>query len=196
MPLPPFEKRGKNQTPKTKSFTPLNVPKESLVTVIKGKFGVQDPALMNTHTLPARDKTKYCTFHQDYGHTTESCIQLKRAIERLINEGHLKEYVSGLQQKDNAERIIEVITPQISLIRQIKKRIYNLNKPSPRLSYEVGLKEEITFSNGDIVLNEEAKVTPIVIEVGMTHEGTNNCRVKRVLVDTGGTKNILYYKCF
>lgn len=30
----------------------------------------------------------------------------------------------------------------------------------------------------------------------MTHEGIDNCRVKRVLVNTGGTKNILYYKCF
>lgn len=53
----------------------------------------------------------------------------------------------------------------------------------------------ITFSSGDI-LNDEARVTPIVLEVGMTREGIDKCRVKRVLVDTGATKNIIYYKCF
>lgn len=45
----------------------------------------------------------------------------------------------------------------------------------------------ITFSSGDI-LNDEARVTPIVLEVGMTREGIDKCRVKRVLVDTGATK--------
>lgn len=43
----------------------------------------------------------------------------------------MKEYVSGLQQKDKVERIIKVITPQFSSIKRIKKKIYNLNKPNP-----------------------------------------------------------------
>lgn len=45
-------------------------------------------------------------------------------------------------------------------------------------------------------MNEEARVTSIVLEVGMTQEGVDKCRVKRVLIDTRATKNILYFKCF
>lgn len=62
--------------------------------MIKDKFRVRDSTPMRMHTLPTRDKSKYYDFHQDYGHTTKNCIQLKRAIERLIKEGNLKEYVS------------------------------------------------------------------------------------------------------
>lgn len=79
-----------------KTFTPLNTLKESLVTVMKEKFEVRDPTPMQVEMLPARDKSKYCGFHQGYGHTTENGIQLKRAIERLISCGPLKEYISGL----------------------------------------------------------------------------------------------------
>lgn len=42
--LPPPDRRGKNRTQKIETFTPLNIPKESLVTVIKEKFGVHDRA--------------------------------------------------------------------------------------------------------------------------------------------------------
>lgn len=122
---------------KNRVFYPFEREKESLVTVIKDKFRVRDLTPMRTHMLPARDKSKYYAVHQDYGHTTENCIQLKRAIERLIKEGHLKEYMSDLQQKDKVERVIEVITPRLSSIKQIKKKIYNLNKPSPKPSCEV-----------------------------------------------------------
>lgn len=62
--------------------------------------------------LPAHDNSKYCGFHPDYDLTTKNCIQLKRAIERLIRDGQLKEYISGMQQKDKPERVIEVIAPQ------------------------------------------------------------------------------------
>lgn len=79
-----FEKTGKNMNSKTESFTPLNVPKEILISVIKENYGVQDPTPMRSQTLSTRDKSKYCNFHRDYGYTTENCIQLKRAIERLI----------------------------------------------------------------------------------------------------------------
>lgn len=90
----PLERRGKNRTRKTETFTSLNVPKESLITIIKEKYRVCDPTPMQTQAMPARDKSKFCRFHQDYEHMTENCIQLKRAIERLIRDGHLKEYIS------------------------------------------------------------------------------------------------------
>ena len=49
---------------------------------------------------PNMDKTKYCSFHKDYGHTTEGCYKLKNKIEFHIRRGMLKEYV----QQDQPER--------------------------------------------------------------------------------------------
>lgn len=49
--LPTYDKRGKKRTRKTETFTPLNVPKESLVAVIKDKFGVWD--------LPRYEQTRF-----------------------------------------------------------------------------------------------------------------------------------------
>lgn len=40
-----------------------------------------------------RGKSKYCEFHQDHGHTTETCKALQREIESLIKKGFLGAYV-------------------------------------------------------------------------------------------------------
>lgn len=89
-----------------------------------------------------------------------------------------------------------MITPPFSLIKKIKKKIYNLSKPTLRPNLKVRFKESKTFSKGDLVLNKEARVTPIVLKVGMMREGVDKCRVMRVLIDTKATKSILYFKCF
>lgn len=91
-------------------FTLLNVPKASIASVTKGIYGVQDATPMRPQTLSTRDKTNFCGFHLDYGFNTEDCIQLKRAIERLIRERYLKEYISNTQQqKDKVKRVINMI---------------------------------------------------------------------------------------
>ncbi|XP_050216325.1 uncharacterized protein LOC126667401 [Mercurialis annua] len=41
-----------------------------------------------------RDTRKYCKFHEDYGHETDSCIDLKVAIERMIDTGELRKFVA------------------------------------------------------------------------------------------------------
>ena len=40
-----------------------------------------------------RDQSKFCEYHQDHGHLTSECYQLKRQIKALIQDGKLKEYV-------------------------------------------------------------------------------------------------------
>ena len=49
----------------------------------------------------ARDNTKYCEFHRDYGHHTDDCIQLKREIEHLIRRGYLRRFISPESQPHN-----------------------------------------------------------------------------------------------
>ena len=49
----------------------------------------------------ARDNTKYCKFHRDYGHHTDNCIQLKREIEYLIQRGYLRRFISPGNQAQN-----------------------------------------------------------------------------------------------
>ena len=49
----------------------------------------------------ARDNTKYCEFHRDYGHCTDNCIQLKREIEYLILRGYLRRFIPPKSQPQN-----------------------------------------------------------------------------------------------
>ena len=47
-----------------------------------------------------KDKTKWCAFHEDFGHITEDCIALRREISYLLSKGHLKELLGKKKDKD------------------------------------------------------------------------------------------------
>ena len=50
----------------------------------------------------AADRCKYCAFHKDYGHDTNECFNLRKAIEDLIKRGYLRDYVhTGHDDKTN-----------------------------------------------------------------------------------------------
>ncbi|XP_045791889.1 uncharacterized protein LOC123886628 [Trifolium pratense] len=55
------------------------------------KAGIKFPR--QTPLKPGQDKNRYCKYHKSYGHLTEDCIQLKDAIEILVRNGQLKQYV-------------------------------------------------------------------------------------------------------
>ena len=50
-----------------------------------------------------RDRDKYCRYHRDHGHDTDDCWRLKAEIEKLVQKGHLQDYVarSDNPPKDN-----------------------------------------------------------------------------------------------
>ena len=59
-------------------------------------------------------KSKYCRFHQNHGHDTNECYDLKQQIEVLIMQGNLKNFV-GQEHKDERPppkgRIEESVRP-------------------------------------------------------------------------------------
>ena len=51
-----------------------------------------------------RDVKKNCVFHKDIGHNIERCMALRDEIERLLREGHFKEFVDEPQAANREER--------------------------------------------------------------------------------------------
>ncbi|GMN66223.1 hypothetical protein TIFTF001_035294 [Ficus carica] len=43
---------------------------------------------------PARDTSKYCEFHKDYGHNTIDCRALRAEVAELLKKGHLREFLT------------------------------------------------------------------------------------------------------
>ena len=61
-------------------------------------FEIQDkpffkwPRQMGGHPSK-RDTNQRCSYHKDYGHRTKNCKTLKQFLEKLIEQGHLANYV-------------------------------------------------------------------------------------------------------
>ncbi|XP_072087390.1 uncharacterized protein [Arachis hypogaea] len=60
------------------------------------------------------DKSKYCTFHQKHGHTTDECIIAKDLLERLARQGYLDKFIAGHIQKRTASGSEQPSTGQSS----------------------------------------------------------------------------------
>ena len=76
---------------KFESYTPLAIGRAQILNAIANEFYLKRPNPI-TYDLNI-DKTRYCSFHKDYGHTTEDYHKLKDEIEFHIKMGMLKEYV-------------------------------------------------------------------------------------------------------
>lgn len=59
---------------------------------IKQESGLKWPQKLRT-PLEMRDPTRYCEFHEDQGHTTDDCWELRRQIEYLLQEGKLRRFI-------------------------------------------------------------------------------------------------------
>ena len=57
--------------------------------------------------LNRRSKDKYCRFHQDHGHDTADCYDLKQQIEALIKQGKLQRFI----RKERADQLPQEQNP-------------------------------------------------------------------------------------
>ncbi|XP_063946129.1 uncharacterized protein LOC135151543 [Daucus carota subsp. sativus] len=85
--------RGQNQ------FTPLVASIEHIYAINADKGIFKKPAPMSNWAK--KDRTKYCAFHEQNGHDTADCQQLKQQIEELIKNGRLTEWVKTQKKSYN-----------------------------------------------------------------------------------------------
>lgn len=62
----------------------------------------------NQYTSKNADMSRYCRYHQKYGHDTEECVALKDKIEELVRAGHLRQFVQrGGHGREGHKRRVE-----------------------------------------------------------------------------------------
>ena len=49
------------------------------------------------------DRRFYCQYHRDYGHDTNECRELQKAIEQLIQNGKLKNFTNLNRRNRDSE---------------------------------------------------------------------------------------------
>ncbi|GJT33611.1 hypothetical protein Tco_0924030 [Tanacetum coccineum] len=81
------------------------IPKEILATEKVAKTFEQPPRLIGCRR--SRGMSKYCRFHEDYGHDTNQCRELKHQIEEAIKSRHLAHLVKGIKRESSCEVIYE-----------------------------------------------------------------------------------------
>ncbi|GJW26745.1 hypothetical protein Tco_0040556 [Tanacetum coccineum] len=91
----PRDGRGSNK------FTPLNRTPKEIFAVESENFKPPPPMV-----TPAdkRSSNKFCEFHNDKGHSTDECMQLKNQIEELVKAGKLSHFIKEIRQDRDKQR--------------------------------------------------------------------------------------------
>ncbi|XP_072072048.1 uncharacterized protein [Arachis hypogaea] len=94
--------KKKNYKPTSwyESYTQFNTKRDDIIKEILNSKLIKP--LRKAGSYPnsrSADRSKYCSFHQKYGHTTDECIIAKDLLERLARQGHLDKYIASRMQR-------------------------------------------------------------------------------------------------
>ncbi|GKF66585.1 hypothetical protein Tco_0193102, partial [Tanacetum coccineum] len=71
-------------------------PREILATKKGAKSFEQPPRMIGSRR--SCDMTKYCHFHEDHGHDTNDCLELRHQIEEVVKSRQLAHLVKGIKK--------------------------------------------------------------------------------------------------
>ncbi|XP_028112894.1 uncharacterized protein LOC114310994 [Camellia sinensis] len=146
-----------------------------------------------------RRRDKRCEYHKDHGHDTDSCYALKDHLEELEQDDQLAQHV----RKNNPSNTVALRpdSPPLDVIHmiyslpssaevhaiQLQPSLHNPITPA-KLPHET---ERISFDDTDLVGVTLPHADLLVVELRV-----NRFTVERVLINQGGTSEIMYYKTF
>ncbi|VFQ77763.1 unnamed protein product [Cuscuta campestris] len=155
------------------------------------------------------DPEKYCNFHRRPGHATEECHFLKKMEGEMKNKepsanqepnqgGNVWRRDAQPQQQvqENPEEFLQVAVifggPETGVTSKERKewaRKLYVGSIDIGQAAKKGRREPIVFSDEDLPLILSHHQTPLVISMAI-----HKFFVKRILVDTGSSANVLYWE--
>ncbi|XP_076944584.1 uncharacterized protein LOC143615313 [Bidens hawaiensis] len=133
----------------------------------------------------------YCNYHKSSGHSTESCVQLKKLWEAALKAGHLplppKEETSKVKEEDEDKHFVDMIRRRGEEEGHEDWRIKR-GKGEAFPHNLVWMNVPLSFSG---LTNEDAREMPLNISASVAGH-----RVARVHVDRGSGVEVMYEHCF
>ncbi|XP_015955673.1 uncharacterized protein LOC107480065 [Arachis duranensis] len=97
---PRDNKKTFKPVPRYESYTVFNAKRDDIIKEILNSKLIKPPRKAGAYPESKTvDKSKFCTFHQKHGHTTDECVIAKDLLERLARQGHLDKFIAGRMQK-------------------------------------------------------------------------------------------------
>ncbi|XP_038713428.1 uncharacterized protein LOC120007299 [Tripterygium wilfordii] len=157
--------------------------------------------------LVQRDTSKWCEFHNNYGHTTDDCFTLKKEVIRLLKKGHLRDLLSErgkatMSQAERREEEQKLLPPEKTInvifggseisgithsstkkhVKQTENSEVWNDKPMVQFTRQV---ISFTYDEMTKLLNPHDDALVITLQIA-------NCEVKRVMIDDGSSVNLLF----
>ncbi|KAK1406299.1 hypothetical protein QVD17_41592 [Tagetes erecta] len=156
-----------------------------------------------------KDKSKWCSYHEDFGHFTDECTALRREIGYLLSKGHFKDLFGrkkqGIQDPENVPEKAAQPPPDARIINfifggsDICGTSYSAAKRNAKnCKLECGerpVATSTTTTQKFISFDEEDRAhiqDPHHDSLGITLF-TANHYVRRILIDGGSSVNIIQY---
>ncbi|GJW45867.1 reverse transcriptase domain-containing protein [Tanacetum coccineum] len=136
--------------------------------------------------LRTGDLDKYCDYHQDKGHHTNNCIQLRKQLEIALESGKLNHLMKDLRQR--VERRQNRNPAAQKVINMVNVHSSKKKKRKDREATESWMNTPISFPP---IMTDDASDEPLIIEAEV--EGY---LVRRVYVDEGSSVEVMFEHCF
>ncbi|XP_072087916.1 uncharacterized protein [Arachis hypogaea] len=202
------------------SYTKFNAKRDDIIKEILNSKLIKPPRKAGTYPESKTvDKSKYCTFHQKYGHTTDECVIAKDLLERLARQGHLDKFIAGHMQKNvtsasdpsaatpsskekdkapaQPRRIINCISGGYAgggNTSSARKRTYRAMlavTDAAKVPQQNQHFPEMTFRSTDFNHTDANYDDPMVISVQL-----GDLIVRKVLLDPGSSADVLFFTTF
>ncbi|GJZ37757.1 reverse transcriptase domain-containing protein [Tanacetum coccineum] len=150
------------------------------------------PSLKMFKSKRLQDMSKYCHFHEDYGHDTDDRRHLKTQIQEAVNSGQLSHLVKGIKKERTKlsdtprgeSKKYKGTTPAEAPILMVSREAHIAKSLAQENTYYGG--KEIIFP-----LVAEVNNAPVIIEAKIFGR-----KVGRVYMDSGSSCEIIYEHCF
>ncbi|GAU27362.1 hypothetical protein TSUD_55150 [Trifolium subterraneum] len=199
-------------------YTELNDSKVHVLDEILSSGLARLPPAPDSNARMGANENAWCHYHRAKGHDTEKCYRLKDLIDKLISSGHLRKFLEraakGDLNKRSPPRSLRRSPPRKDDEKEPKRIAVNTiaggfagggESKAARKRYRRKIIQEtntvvhisssrapeISFSpsDGEGVFPHDDD--PLVIQVQIL-----NCDVKRVLIDSGSSADIMYWEAF